>query len=463
MIKFILMAQLASACPVGKVGLDPGALKNLKNAAAAKRKISSEAKDLPTAQSSQPWGGKNAKNWKPEAILANATSFWLNQAWKAENVSEVLVSVPVKMLFTNERVYGDGQTNAGLHFGANWKEDHPQLIATLIKFKNGSRTLIFSFSKALQLLTQKFKMTYFIDDVRKDEILEIKNLQAEWKVPGNVRFGSLDKSRVIWIRPEGWDASFPIDFRMDIRTNKALVEMAKNARTAGQSPMDPLRVFTQAQSTKQQPQNILLNSPFGPEWVKNNKGTNELRNESIHGEVHFNGKEIKTAVGGGLTWLVDRGPHSTFKNLYTCFDSRNFDKESQFGVPSGGGWHEIGDAAETIINNLELNAVPVGFATGLPWATPPDNMKFPWGLADVATVRLLMPGEAMVTAAGDQTWMEDETFRKNRDNSKRGTEKSGGGRNYHWFFFPHSEPTCTQEWVHHCRSNEKNNLGLGCP
>ncbi|MBK7890322.1 MAG: hypothetical protein IPJ84_05570 [Bdellovibrionales bacterium] len=475
----ILFAQFSYACPVGKVGLSADALKNLKRSSTkwtkAKRTISNESSvDLPTAQSEQPWGGKDTKNWRPEAILANAASLWLNQGWKSPDIADVLVSVPVKMIFTNERVYGDGQTNASLHFGDGWKTNHPQLIATLLKFKSGSRKVIFSFSTSVKIGTAKFKLTYFREDpsgnsTRKDETFEIKNQQAEWNVPTDTRFGDLEKSRLIWIRPQGWDSSFPIDFRMDIRTNKTLVGNAGNARTAGRNPMDPLAVFSESKKTGQHAQTILLNSAFGPEWVKNDKGTNELRNESIHGEIHVDGKEVKTGVGGGLTWLVDRGAGSTFKNLYTCFDPRNFNEESKMGVPSGGGWHEIGDAAETIINDLEIGAVPVGFATGLPWATPPDQTKFPWGLSDVVTLRLLMPGEAVVTPAGDRTWEEDRParevseFHPDWSKSKRGTDQSGGGRNYHWFFFPTNEPTCTQEWVHHCRPTEANNLGLKCP
>jgi hypothetical protein len=219
---------------------------------------------------------------------------------------------------------------------------------------------------------------------------------------------------VIWVRPVGWDSAFPIDFRMPIVTTTQLMNAAGGARTAGKPPMDPMDVQQRSEKSGTIPESVLLQTSYGPEWIKNDHGTNELRNESIHGEIHNAGGVVHNAVGGGLTWLVDHGPNSAFKNLYTCFDQRNYDNgarqklgicpnltsdggdnrcatEVQYGVPSGAGWHEIGDAAETIINSIESGPVVVGFATGLPWPTPPDGLKFAWGLSDVSTVRFLLP------------------------------------------------------------------------
>lgn len=467
-----LFIQFVFACPIGKVGLSADQRKLLKKSGKrqqAGRKISSLSQ-LPTATSAQPWGGPDSKKWRPEAILANATSYWLNKEWAGDNVSEVLVSVPVKMNFTAERVYGDGQTNASLNLGPDWNFDHPQLVATLVIYKNGQRKVIFHFSTHLKFSKNIVNITSFVEESgktsRKDVVLQVKKINesffAEWSVPPEVQFGDLYKSRVIWVRPDGWNSSFPMDFRIAVYDNQKLAAQGAKARTAGKKAFDPLDIFEASKKTGENSVTTLLKASFGPQWIKNNQGTNELRNDSIHGEVHLSGNKVKTSVGGGLTWLVDRGDGSTFKNLYTCFDARNFQKESEHGVPSGGGWHEIGDAAETIINNLETAPVTVGFATGLPDPQPPDKNEFAWGLSDVATIRLLLPGEAVVTPAGDQTWKEDEKWRAKQDNSVRGQEKSGGGRNYHWFFFSGEEPTCTEEWVHSCRPSVSNHLGLEC-
>lgn len=472
----LLSIQMTYACPIGKTGLSDQQKKELLKTTHhnhSKRKVSS-IPQLPDTTSAQPWGGKDQNKWKPESVLANATSFWLNKGWSKKNVEDVLVSVPVRMIFTGDdnRVYGDGQTNASLKFGDGWNYKHPQLIATLVKFKDGRRTIDFNFAEELKFSSPNFSVTAFVKDSsgnyqRKDYQLKVKKVKkavlANWVVPSEVAFGDLNANRVIWIRPQGWDSSFPIDFKMAIYKNEDLKTFANQAKTLGANPLDFVNVFSRSQQNNENAQTTLLKGFYGSEWIKNQNGGTELRNEIIHGNI---GNEIN-AVGGGLTWLVDRGPHSTFKNLYTCFDARNFEKESEAGVPSGGGWHEIGDAVETIINDLSTSAVPIGFATGLPWATPPDNTKFPWGLTDVATIRLLQPGEGIATTAGDQTWKEDEVHRGEKKSSDqgvqaRGSNPSGGGRTYHWFFFPSDEPTCTQEWVHHCRPNEKNNLGLKC-
>jgi hypothetical protein len=244
---------------------------------------------------------------------------------------------------------------------------------------------------------------------------------------------------------------------MSIQSNEKLITLSQNAKTLNNNPMDPIKVFQRSQADKEIPQSVLLNGFYGEEWFRIHPDAGAmLANDSVHSTVGLK----KTAVGGGLTWFLERGKNSSFKNLYTCFSARNFEAESKDGVPSGGGWHEIGDPAETIINNMEMSPVIVGSATGLPWPTPPNNKDFSYELSDIVTIRLLMPGEALMTAAGDQTWKEDIKWRKNHDNSDRGTELSGGGRNYHWFIFHSDQPTCTQEWVHNCIPTPHNDLGL---
>src|SRR5262249_37685099 len=62
--------------------------------------------------STAPWGGSNADNWRPEAVLANATSEALNTAWAMGAVKDVRVAVPVKLLDSGFTEFGDGQANA---------------------------------------------------------------------------------------------------------------------------------------------------------------------------------------------------------------------------------------------------------------------------------------------------------------------------------------------------------------
>jgi hypothetical protein len=128
---------------------------------------------------------------------------------------------------------------------------------------------------------------------------------------------------------------------------------------------------------------------------------------------------------------VGSAPIAPFKIMYTCFDRRQPDREASApdgGVASGGGWHRIGDPAETILNDLEPGPIPVAWATGNPAAgAAPPSGGFAYGLTDLATFRWLRPGEAFVTS--------------------RGTDAQP---HYHWYFFPGAKPACTEEWVHPC-------------
>jgi len=141
-----------------------------------------------------------------------------------------------------------------------------------------------------------------------------------------------------------------------------------------------------------------------------------------------------TAVGKGWTWVANapaNGGNAPFKILYTCFQNRQPQQEALYGVTTGGGWHRIGDYAETIFNSLESVPVVVGFASQQPAAQvglslPSGNWAY--GLSDVAVIRWLAPGEAMVTP---QSY-------------------------FHWFMFQQEEPVCTEEWVHPCLPADPN-------
>lgn len=61
------------------------------------------------------------------------------------------------------------------------------------------------------------------------------------------------------------------------------------------------------------------------------------------------------------TW-VTQPPQAPLKTVYSCWSPRNLVDEARFGVPSGAGWHLIGDPAETIFNNLRSGEMLVGMA-----------------------------------------------------------------------------------------------------
>jgi hypothetical protein len=141
-----------------------------------------------------------------------------------------------------------------------------------------------------------------------------------------------------------------------------------------------------------------------------------------------------------------------FKILYTCFEERRLqhpnandpdcqgvarDSETEEGVPSGGGWHKIGDPAETLFNSLER--VPLLVAAGYSDPAARNGLEPPSGgyafeLRDVAVARWLWPGEAFLTARGESN----------------GHER----KNFHWFLFNADRETCTVEWVHPRRPDD---------
>jgi hypothetical protein len=140
----------------------------------------------------------------------------------------------------------------------------------------------------------------------------------------------------------------------------------------------------------------------------------------------------------GWTWVANT-PQAPFKDMYTCFERRRADLEQAApdgGVASGGGWHLIGDPAETILNDLEAGPLVVGAASGNRFTVPSGG--FAYNLGDVAVIRFLQPGEAFITAAG-----------------------SSAQPNYHWYFFQQDQNVCTEEWIHPCVPGEALDFSCG--
>jgi hypothetical protein len=109
------------------------------------------------------------------------------------------------------------------------------------------------------------------------------------------------------------------------------------------------------------------------------------------------------------------------------------------GVTSGGGWHRIGDPAETISNDLESTPLLPASAMGNPVpASALPSGTFAYNLTDVATFRWLRPGEAFVTRRG-----------------------SAAQPNYHGYLFGGSREVCTEEWVHACVPGDDYSMACG--
>jgi len=426
---------------------------NSKNAHRKPSALNAPGKARDTAWSKdQLWGGQNPSLWKPEAVLANAVSDALAAGYAEAGALDVLVSVPVKMLYSDIRPYGDGQTNASISFGTA----SPPVVASWITFTNGSHELRIRFQKMSKLdLSLSGKLTYLLKGVQQTKLFkdtrEISpgTYEVAWAAgDASMEWGDLYQNHVAYFQPPGFAEVFPIDFRGVVVSApdllaKVLLKSSDDKQSLGKGNLlDPEQVSVQSLGVTQEiPFDLLTKKKFAQDL-------NASHYTPVVG-IHNDFLGQATAVGNGDTTVI-LPPKSPFKMAYICFDGRNIDAERSMNAPSGGGWHEIGDPAETVINSLEVAAPIFGYANGKPGADVP----YAFGLTDVAVIRRLKPGQALVTSSGVTTTAEGYS-------DTRGTGVASG-RNYHWFIFDQSHEVCAMEWVHPCVPNESNSVGTNC-
>lgn len=411
-----------------------------------------------------PWGGKDALQWSPEAVLANAASEALNRVWVLPETEDAIVAVPMKILRSDLHPYGDGQSNSAVALPPTWTEPRPPLVATLVKEIVSAKTnfkTMFRFDKSLNFGDKGFVNILFrpqgSDNPTMAQVAAKKTsegfVEVEWDVPSGLDWENLVQQDFIYIKPLTWNDWFVVSFRHPIVTIPQLIQSIPAELRKGRAPktfLDPEDVSNQ---------NHPVSTPFTKlmEKAKEKKFLPGFNQEpfdviNIHGEFPLpNGKTRVTGVAHGWTWVWEK-PQAPFKILYTCFERRNFKSEISVAgpnVPTAGGWHEVGDNAETIINSLETVPIAVGHGISSVAAATPTG-TFAYGLTDSITVRWLHPGEALVTTRGDSDW---GYLPKASPSIKA---------NFHWFFFDAPREVCTVEWVHPCLPDNRNNLGLKC-
>jgi len=406
-----------------------------------------------------PWGGSQSAQWSAEAVLANAVSEMLNAGYSEPNVAGVLLALPVSMEYSSLRPYGDGQTNASLNFGAGWAPKAPPLTASLITYRTGARKLTLKFHRSLPLEGKAIKLRLGNNAVG-DKSLPAKgrNVDGDFEftwamnVGEGPQWGGMFDNRVAFVQPDGWQDWFPLDFRNVVKSADEMLKLVPPAKQKlGKGTLlDPENVSVQKRGDQTYAFQLMGAPNFGADIHGDRYFP--VPGSGIHNEFPKDGQTRITAVGHGNTLVMEKAP-APFKLAYICFEARNRAEEARLGVPSGGGWHEIGDPAETVMNVLEKAPVLFGYANGRPAAAPPSG-AFAYGLSDVAVVRKLMPGEALVSAAGPTTVGEDQSGWDNR--GKRGA----AGRNYHWFAFDHAHDVCAVEWVHPALPDANNQLGM---
>ena len=408
---------------------------------------------LPSAAGSNelsPWGGGNPARWRPEAILANATSQALNDAWQRTDIADAVVAVPARMLDSNFFQFGDGQANVAPSFEF-WHDSRPPVIATLLRLKTGSLVMQLRADHAVPNADATWEARYTVNGTTKTVALAITRAvngdgTAQWNVPDEVGWSSPTSQQVVLVHPKTWGDWFPITFRFPVRTIaslKADVPVAQRRFADGGDLEDHEAVSAQTHSGASTPFERLLGHTFGA-----NYNQQPFTPSDIHAQFPYFNHNYVTGVGMGWTWVANAAA-APFKIMYTCFDKRNAGAEADApdgGVASGGGWHRIGDPAETILNDLESGPLPAGSAISNPMpASMLPSGGYAYNLSDVVTVRWIKPGEAFVTPAGTTV----------RDSNGQIWNQS----NYHWYFFAGAKPVCTEEWVHPCRPSD---YGFSC-
>lgn len=383
-----------------------------------------------------PWGGPDPAKWRPEAILANAASKAMNDAWSRSDVKDVVVAVPIKLWSSGFFEFGDGQANARPDF-VYWRgQTRPPVVASVIKFKNAATKLHVRFDRALPYGGTAFELRYNATtmpltatrDAAGDAIVEIP-------LPSGLSFDDLLSQQAALVHPAGWADWFPIYFRTGVKKISDL-RVSQTKFSDGRSIVDREQVTSMGASDGLSALERLQSHRFVFGYNGQWPFAQPFTPGSIHATYPFYGKNFVTGVGRGWTWVADVRPNG-LKVMYTCFERRRLDLETNApdgGVPSGGGWHQINDPAETILNDLETGPLMVAAGRNNPWLeTHLPSGKLSYGLTDVATFRWLRPGEAFITTKGN--WADDG----------KGTwfEQS----NYHWYFFQQNKDVCTEEIV----------------
>ncbi len=432
------------------------------------------------------WGGLLPRPVVPasvEAKLANAAAKRLNQAAQLKEFISGLspqfewidgiVSVPVKLLSNDDdgrnHPFADGQKNASLGW-FHWSDQNvdPPLTLTLVAGKApGTDLSMIIVEPSTQMLESTF-------GAELSEVLgEMSNEQGEtfsfqlvkdptrqvyragiivgasgmaWKtleaypsvLTEGPRWLSSLLDRWAWPRVKlrfvakngvSKGGNWPVLFRFPSQT----AELAAASLGGGQGTF------------KDSGRSIALppyNGPGNPTASSSLKNWLDSQNPAAKSAdffaptagagVHNNftdtsGKTHPTAVGGIDTYVLKESVGKT-QILYTCFDARNQQAESQWGVPSGAGWHSVGHDlvgqseenwtfGETVLNSFEKTGIFAGWGVRTPY---PFNDVNPFGANDVVTFRILRPNEAYATAK----------------------------HHFHWYAVDASQKVCTIIWKH---------------
>jgi hypothetical protein len=347
-----------------------------------------------------PWGGPDAARWKPEAIIANAVTAELQRDPSAR------VSVPVTLWQSQYAPYGDGQTNAAAAF-AYWTGERPPVVGT----KRGPRITI-RFDRTLPFSGDTFEL-WTPAGTWVASVPSTRTAAGDWVIELAAPPAAIAERLVV--SPRGWRDGFPLSFALPITSVAGLASSLPPSlrRLPGGEPVvDPVGAGPAAAGATT-PRDVLRSTSFPAGFINQYPFTSS----DLHAAFPQGGAPRVTAVGGSETWVAE----SPFKNMYVCLARRGTAAEAQHGVPSGAGWHHIGDAGESILSSVEESPLLVGYAAGAR-LSPPANGALAYGLEHATTYALLQPGQAFTAPRGD----------------------------FHWYAVHHATDPCVQVWVHRC-------------
>ncbi len=383
-----------------------------------------------------PWGGPDPSKWRPEAIIANAAGLAMNAAWSRSDVKDAVAAVSTKIWSSGYYEFGDGQANARLELEAWQGTPRPPVVATLIQFKSSPTKVVFRFDRALPYSGTAFEIHYGNTTAPLTATRDASgDAVVEWTLPSDLSWNDRLSGQSALVHPVGWGDWFPIFFRMPVK-NISDLKASQVRFSDGRPLVDREHVTSVGAGDGKTTLARLQSHSFSAGYNGATGIVSPFNPGSIHATYPFFGTKITTGVGQGWTWVADERPNG-FKVMYTCFEHRRQDLEASApngGVCSGGGWHQINDAAETVLNDLENG--PVFLASGMnnPWLPSQYPSGGPsYRLSDVVVFRWVRPGEAFITPKGQ--WVND------------GTGKWFEMSNYHWYAFQQNQDVCTEEIV----------------
>ena len=330
---------------------------------------------------SVPWGGADQTKWTPEAIIANAVTAELQRDPLAR------VSVPTSLAQSQLAPFGDGQTNAAASF-AWWQSKRPPVVGA----RRGMRATV-RFDRTLPISDGHFEV-WSASGAWLRTVPSTRNADGDWIVV-------VDDLAQFAVSPRGWRDAFPLSFDIPVTSIAERVKtLPASSLPTGEPIVDPVGAAGDAVYE------TLRTTSFPSAFVNQTPYVSD----TVHSAFPQGGTPRVTAVGGASTWVAQ----APFKHLYVCFEERVPAREAQYGVPSGAGWHHIGDNGETIVASLEASPFIVGFAPEAKHA-----VSFAYGLDRATTYALLQPGQAFMTP------------------------KSA----FHWYAVHQTRDACVQIWV----------------